>query len=94
MRIPSRISLLFLMIISCFTPISANPSAQSFYDEKVLRNDSVSIKKASNDYGNIVHEIPSAVLYPSCIKDISDLVRSSNERSPPFTVAARGRGIR
>ncbi|KAL0374497.1 UNVERIFIED_CONTAM: Cytokinin dehydrogenase 3 [Sesamum radiatum] len=92
MGIPSRISLLLLIIISCLTPISANPSAQSFYEEKVLRNDSVSIRKASNDYGNIVHEIPSAVLFPSSIKDISNLVRSSNERSPPFTVAARGRG--
>ncbi|KAL0374499.1 UNVERIFIED_CONTAM: Cytokinin dehydrogenase 3 [Sesamum radiatum] len=92
MGIPSRISLLLLIIISCFTRISANPSAQSFYDEKVLRNDSVSIKKASNDYGNIVHEIPSAVLFPSSIKEISGLIRSSNKRSPPFTVAARGRG--
>ncbi|XP_020553288.1 cytokinin dehydrogenase 3-like isoform X2 [Sesamum indicum] len=86
------IFLLLLIIISCFTRISANPSAQSFYDEKVLRNDSDSIKKASNDYGNIVHEIPSAVLFPSSVKEISCLVRSSNERSPPFTVAARGRG--
>ncbi|KAL0338945.1 UNVERIFIED_CONTAM: Cytokinin dehydrogenase 3, partial [Sesamum angustifolium] len=85
-------SLLLLIIISCSTRISANPSAQSFYDGQGLRNDSDSIKKASNDYGNIVHEIPSAVLFPSSIKDISNLVRSSNERSPPFTVAARGRG--
>ncbi|KAL0410483.1 UNVERIFIED_CONTAM: Cytokinin dehydrogenase 3 [Sesamum latifolium] len=92
MGIPSRISLLLLIIISCFTRISANPSVQSFYDEKVLRNDSISIKKASNDYGNIFHEIPSAVLFPSSVKDISGLVTSSNKRSPPFTVAARGRG--
>ncbi|KAL0308485.1 UNVERIFIED_CONTAM: Cytokinin dehydrogenase 3 [Sesamum radiatum] len=92
MGIPSRISLLLLIIICCFTRISANPSAQSLYDGKVLRNDSDSIKKASNDYGNIVHEIPSAVLFPSSVKEISGLLRWSNERSPPFTVAARGRG--
>ncbi|KAK4432896.1 Cytokinin dehydrogenase 3 [Sesamum alatum] len=57
-----------------------------------LRTDPDAIAAASNDYGNLVHEAPSAVLYPSSIQEIVDLIKLSNNCSTPFTVAARGRG--
>lgn len=57
-----------------------------------IRNDQNSLRKASSDYGNIVHEIPTGVFYPSTETDIIDLVRSSSLSPTPFTVAARGRG--
>lgn len=84
--ITSHISAFFLTI-TCFLCIVANPGSGF-----TLRNDSDSIESASHDYGNIVHETPSAVLYPSSVKDIIDLIKSSNNRSTPLKVAARGRG--
>ncbi|KAL0426889.1 UNVERIFIED_CONTAM: Cytokinin dehydrogenase 3 [Sesamum latifolium] len=57
-----------------------------------LRTDSDAVTAASNDYGNLVHEPPSAVLYPSSVQEIVDLIKLSNNCSTPFTVAARGRG--
>ncbi|KAL7095967.1 hypothetical protein ACP275_10G056000 [Erythranthe tilingii] len=77
-----------LFFFSCFICINAaNPT---------LRNDSIAIQRASNDYGNIVHETPSSVLYPSSVDDIVDLIKSSygdtNRSAASFTVAARGRG--
>ncbi|KAL2480129.1 Cytokinin dehydrogenase 3 [Abeliophyllum distichum] len=57
-----------------------------------LRYDLDAIGLASTDYGNIVHEIPSAVLYPTSIDDIIELIKFSNECPLPFNVAARGHG--
>lgn len=57
-----------------------------------LRTDPNAIRAASNDYGNLVHETPSAVLHPSSIQEIIDLIKLSNNCSTPFTVSARGRG--
>ncbi|XP_057787671.1 cytokinin dehydrogenase 3 [Salvia miltiorrhiza] len=57
-----------------------------------LHNDVDSMKRASNDYGNLVHEAPSAILYPSSIADIIDLVKFSNNCSTPFGVSVRGHG--
>lgn len=54
--------------------------------------DPEAIKAASKDYGNIVQESPSAVLYPSSIEDIITLIKMSNNRSTPFGVSARGCG--
>ncbi|CAA0814265.1 Cytokinin dehydrogenase 4 [Striga hermonthica] len=54
-----------------------------------LRNDNSSIAIASSDYGNMEHETPAFVLYPSSDADIIDLVKST---SRPSTVAARGHG--
>ncbi|KAK6151953.1 hypothetical protein DH2020_014588 [Rehmannia glutinosa] len=58
----------------------------------MLQTDPQSIKSASNDYGNLVQENPFAVLYPSSIQDIINLIQFSNNCSTPFTVSARGRG--
>ncbi|XP_057765947.1 cytokinin dehydrogenase 4-like [Salvia miltiorrhiza] len=74
--------LLSILIIIHSIRSAANPSAPN------IRNDSDSLRKGSSDYGNIVHEIPTGVLYPSTEKDIIDLIRSRS----PLTVAARGRG--
>lgn len=57
-----------------------------------LRDDPEAIKLASTDYGNMVREIPAAVLYPSSINDIASLIKSSNNLSLPFHIAARGQG--
>ncbi|PON48728.1 Cytokinin oxidase [Trema orientale] len=57
-----------------------------------LRDDHEAINMASTDYGNMVRQIPAAVLYPSSIKDIATLIKSSNNLSLPFHIAARGHG--
>ncbi|KAH6817182.1 cytokinin oxidase 3 [Perilla frutescens var. frutescens] len=57
-----------------------------------LHNDLDSIKKGSHDYGNLVHETPFAVLRPSSIDDIIDLIKLSNNCSTPFSVSVRGHG--
>ncbi|XP_073137876.1 cytokinin dehydrogenase 3-like [Henckelia pumila] len=57
-----------------------------------IRNDSEAIRLASNDYGDIIHQNPSAVLYPSSTNEIIDLIKSSIDKFRPFTIAARGNG--
>lgn len=57
-----------------------------------LRVDSNAIKMSSSDFGNMVKTIPSAVLLPTHIADIIDLVKFSYKSSSPFTIAARGHG--
>ncbi|GFP93205.1 cytokinin dehydrogenase 3 [Phtheirospermum japonicum] len=57
-----------------------------------LRTDPDAIKAASKDYGNLVQESPCAVLCPSSVHDIVDLIKLSNSCPTPFAVSARGRG--
>lgn len=57
-----------------------------------FHNDLKTIQVASNDYGNIIHELPLAVFHPSCIQDIATLIKISYNSSVPFTIAARGQG--
>jgi len=57
-----------------------------------LRDDSDAIRLASSDYGNIVREIPAAVLYPSSVNDIASLIKFAHSSSSPFNIAARGQG--
>lgn len=57
-----------------------------------LRDDPEALKLASTDYGNIAREIPLAVLDPSSTNDIIGLIRSANNLSLPFRIAARGQG--
>ncbi|XP_071715308.1 cytokinin dehydrogenase 2-like [Rutidosis leptorrhynchoides] len=57
-----------------------------------LCNNASCIDTASTDYGNIVHEIPYGVFYPSSVSDVVNLVKSSYESPAPFTIAARGNG--
>ncbi|XP_058206608.1 cytokinin dehydrogenase 3-like [Rhododendron vialii] len=57
-----------------------------------LRLDSEAIESASRDFGKIFREKPSAVLYPSSVNDIVDLIKLSYKSASPFSIAARGRG--
>ncbi|KAF5745681.1 putative gulonolactone oxidase [Tripterygium wilfordii] len=55
-----------------------------------LHVDADSIKLASSDYGNIVHQTPAAVLRPSSVQDITNLVKFAYSSTVPVTIAARG----
>ncbi|WCJ34071.1 Cytokinin dehydrogenase 3 [Euphorbia peplus] len=57
-----------------------------------LRLDPKSLESAATDYGNIIHNKPSAVLFPTSVHDISTLIEASYMCSTPFGVAARGNG--
>ncbi|XP_011077993.1 cytokinin dehydrogenase 4-like [Sesamum indicum] len=73
--------------------ITAYPNALPTDITNGIRTDPDAIRAASNDYGNLVHQVPSAVLYPSSINDIVELIKASCcNYSTPFTIAARGRG--
>ncbi|WOG94239.1 hypothetical protein DCAR_0313532 [Daucus carota subsp. sativus] len=51
------------------------------------------IKMASTDFGKIItSNIPSAVLFPSHIDDIKNLITLSYNSTTPFPIAARGHG--
>ncbi|KAJ9164439.1 hypothetical protein P3X46_024015 [Hevea brasiliensis] len=54
--------------------------------------DPAAIESASTDYGNIVHNKPAAVLYPSSVQDISSLIEASFTCSTPFGISSRGNG--
>lgn len=90
----ARSTIFTLSILIILHPIcsAASPRPPAPETGNRLRNDSGSLELASNDYGNIVHEIPTGVLYPSTEKDIINLIKSSYNSPNPFTVAARGRG--
>ncbi|XP_062149292.1 cytokinin dehydrogenase 3-like [Alnus glutinosa] len=68
------------------------PNLQNLSIAKTLRDDPDAIKLASSDYGNIVQEIPAAVLYPSSKNDIASLIKFAHSSSSPFNIAARGQG--
>ncbi|KAL3625359.1 Cytokinin dehydrogenase [Castilleja foliolosa] len=57
-----------------------------------LRTDPDAINAASKDYGNLIQEKPCAVLCPSSVHDIVDLIKLSNSCPTPFPISARGRG--
>ncbi|CAI9100596.1 OLC1v1037725C3 [Oldenlandia corymbosa var. corymbosa] len=62
------------------------------FDSYKFRVDSDSIRTASSDFGKIHHDIPSAVLYPTSVNDIIQIVNLSYNSSVPFNIAARGHG--
>ncbi|KAJ9164440.1 hypothetical protein P3X46_024016 [Hevea brasiliensis] len=57
-----------------------------------LQFDTAAIESASTDYGNIVHNKPAAVFYPSSVQDISSLINASFTCSTPFGISTRGNG--
>ncbi|KAL7225331.1 hypothetical protein ACSBR1_020668 [Camellia fascicularis] len=65
---------------------------------KTLRYDgylsSENIDQAANDFGNIHHNLPSAVLHPKSVSDISSTIKHIFEMgtASELTVAARGHG--
>lgn len=52
------------------------------------------IDHAAKDFGNRYHLMPSAVLYPKSVSDISSIIKYifCMDKSSELTVAARGRG--
>ncbi|KAL4652536.1 hypothetical protein ACB092_01G240400 [Castanea dentata] len=73
-------------------PVYQNRKLQNLDIISKLRDDHDAIKLASSDYGNMVHEIPASVLYPTSINDIETLIKFAHNNSAPFTIAARGQG--
>ncbi|PHT96315.1 Cytokinin dehydrogenase 3 [Capsicum chinense] len=58
-----------------------------------LSTNSDDIISSSKDFGKIIQNIfPAAVLYPSNVNDIIDLIKFSYDLSVPFHVAAKGHG--
>lgn len=56
---------------------------------KLSRNPQI-LSQASTDYGHIIHESPFAVLEPTSISDITNLINYSNSLPHPFTISPRG----
>ncbi|KAM7500114.1 hypothetical protein LguiA_024528 [Lonicera macranthoides] len=52
------------------------------------------IHQAANDFGNIIHLLPSAVIHPKSVSDISNIIKNIFNMGPTsgLTVAARGHG--
>ncbi|XP_047945224.1 cytokinin dehydrogenase 4-like [Salvia hispanica] len=84
---PSTLSILLIISIS-FTIITSAAA----YKPEIIKSDAASLSLGSTDYGNIVHDIPLGVAYPSTEKDVVELIRASHASGEPFAVAARGRG--
>jgi cytokinin dehydrogenase len=59
------------------------------FDGTVMRDDA-SRDSYAQDYGQIVHERPLAVLRPGSVEDVAKMVRFARRRG--LTIAARGRG--
>ncbi|XP_012087466.2 cytokinin dehydrogenase 3-like [Jatropha curcas] len=57
-----------------------------------LQVDPAAIESVSTDYGNIVHDKPAAVLYPTSVQDIWSLANASFRCSVPYGISARGNG--
>ncbi|XP_065858991.1 cytokinin dehydrogenase 2-like [Euphorbia lathyris] len=93
----SNSPILFLFLIINFT-IPSTLTSQSLNCPMPpelsdhLRLDPLSLQSAATDYGNIIHNIPAAVLFPTSVQHISSLIGASYTCSTPFGVAARGNG--
>lgn len=56
----------------------------------MLDRDDASLRWAAEDFGHLVHHLPRAVLRPSTIAEVADIVASASEAR--LSVAARGAG--
>ncbi|XP_010451653.1 PREDICTED: cytokinin dehydrogenase 3-like isoform X1 [Camelina sativa] len=91
--------IIILIIITLLTPITTyNTSPQPWnilsHDDFAgkLTTASSSIESAATDFGHVTKIFPSAVLNPSSVEDITDLLKLSYDSQPSFTLAARGHG--
>lgn len=78
--------LLALLFLSC----AVLTQGQQIRPLTSFQSDPKTLSEASTDFGHIVHKTPTLVLEPSSVSDISDLIKQSNSRATPFTIAARG----
>ncbi|VVB16255.1 unnamed protein product [Arabis nemorensis] len=87
-----------LILITLLTPITTNTSPQpwnilSDYNfAGKLTTASSSVESAAIDFGHVTKIFPSAVLNPSSVEDITDLIKLSFDSQPSFPLAARGHG--
>ena len=51
-----------------------SPQLQALDFARNLHVEPDAIKSVSSDYGNLVHENPAAVVYPSSVEDITSLI--------------------
>ncbi|KAL0734936.1 hypothetical protein Bca4012_011146 [Brassica carinata] len=99
---PSQIHFLVITILviitALLTPITTNTSPLPW---NILSNDnfagklttaSTSVESAATDFGHITKIFPSAVLNPSAVQDITDLIKLSFDSQSSFPLAARGHG--
>ncbi|KAF8102640.1 hypothetical protein N665_0197s0004 [Sinapis alba] len=101
-NLPSQIHLLVITILviitTLLTPITTNTSSLPW---NILSNDnfagkltaaSSSLESAAVDFGHVTKILPSAVLNPSSVQDITDLIKLSFDSQSSFPIAARGHG--
>ncbi|KAI4297690.1 hypothetical protein L6164_037569 [Bauhinia variegata] len=78
---------LTILVLQPWSPLQAPKELA-----KKLNHGPNSLLLASTDFGHTVNKIPLAVLNPTSINDISDLIKFSKSLPNPFTIAARGNG--
>lgn len=98
---PSQIHLIVittLILITLLTPITTNTSPRpwnilcNYNFAGKLTTASSSIESAAIDFGHVTKIFSSAVLNPSSVEDITDLIKLSLDSQPSFSLAARGHG--
>ncbi|KAF3501854.1 hypothetical protein F2Q69_00043897 [Brassica cretica] len=89
---------ILVIITTLLTPITTNTSSLPW---NILSKDnfarklttaSSSVESAATDFGHITKIFPSAVLNPSSVQDITDLIKLSFDSQSSFPLAARGHG--
>ncbi|CAK9187830.1 unnamed protein product [Ilex paraguariensis] len=106
----NRMILIFLIVVLLSTCSTHHPLAKAtiFPRSSSSSNIQLSLKplildgnlsfenihEAATDFGNIYHFLPSAILYPETVSDISTIIKNINEMGTTsgLTVAARGNG--
>ncbi|CAK9183837.1 unnamed protein product [Ilex paraguariensis] len=106
----NRMILIFLIVVLLSTCSTHHPLAKAtiFPRSSSSSNIQLSLKplildgnlsfenihEAAKDFGNIYHFLPSAILYPETVSDISTIIKNINEMGTTsgLTVAARGNG--
>ncbi|KAL1217430.1 Cytokinin dehydrogenase 3 [Cardamine amara subsp. amara] len=88
-----------LIIITLLTPITTNNTSSQPWNILSTNNfagklttASSSVESAATDFGHVTKILPSAVLNPSSVQDITDLIKLSFDSQSFFTLAARGHG--
>ncbi|KAG5409153.1 hypothetical protein IGI04_005472 [Brassica rapa subsp. trilocularis] len=95
----SHLLVIIIFITTLLTPITTNNTSPQPWN--ILSNDnfagkltsaSSSVEAASIDFGHVTKILPSAVLNPSSVQDIIDLIKLSFDSQSSFPIAARGHG--
>ncbi|KAG2310744.1 hypothetical protein Bca52824_022301 [Brassica carinata] len=98
---PPQIHLLVItmLITTLLTPITTNNTSPQPWN--ILSNNnfagkltsaSSSVEAAAIDFGHVTKIFPSAVLNPSSVQDITDIIKLSFDSQSSFPIAARGHG--